>query len=179
MTPSPRDPAIEPDTKDWTWVLARACPECGYDARAVPPHEIGERIRASAQPWPGVLDDQRAGVRPAAGVWSPLEYAAHVRDVHRVFGERVRSMLACDDPLFDDWDQDAAAVLGAYGAQHPATVAGELAAAAEQVGALYDSVTGEQWDRPGRRGNGSRFTTLTIARYHLHDAEHHLVDVRG
>jgi len=22
---------IMPDTKDWTWVLRRACPECGFD----------------------------------------------------------------------------------------------------------------------------------------------------
>ena len=23
---------IEPDTKDWTWVLDRPCPECGFEA---------------------------------------------------------------------------------------------------------------------------------------------------
>ena len=27
--------SIEPDTKDWTWVLERPCPECGFDAAAV------------------------------------------------------------------------------------------------------------------------------------------------
>jgi hypothetical protein len=26
--------AITPDTKDWTWVLERACPECGFDPAA-------------------------------------------------------------------------------------------------------------------------------------------------
>ena len=26
---------ITPDTKDWTWVLDRPCPECGYDASTV------------------------------------------------------------------------------------------------------------------------------------------------
>ena len=26
---------IEPDTKDWTWVLERPCPECGFDASSV------------------------------------------------------------------------------------------------------------------------------------------------
>ena len=26
---------INPDTKDWTWVLNRSCPECGYDAGTV------------------------------------------------------------------------------------------------------------------------------------------------
>ena len=26
--------AITPDTKDWTWVLERTCPECGFDPAA-------------------------------------------------------------------------------------------------------------------------------------------------
>src|SRR4051794_791858 len=31
VTPEP----VEPDTKDWTWVLDRPCPECGFDPAAV------------------------------------------------------------------------------------------------------------------------------------------------
>ena len=31
MTP---DPAITPDSKDWTWVITTTCPECGFDAAA-------------------------------------------------------------------------------------------------------------------------------------------------
>jgi hypothetical protein len=27
--------AVPPDTKDWTWVLERRCPECGFEAGAV------------------------------------------------------------------------------------------------------------------------------------------------
>ena len=26
---------ITPDTKDWTWVLERPCPECGFDPATV------------------------------------------------------------------------------------------------------------------------------------------------
>ena len=26
---------IVPDDKDWTWVLERVCPECGFDARSI------------------------------------------------------------------------------------------------------------------------------------------------
>ena len=33
---------IEPDTKDWTWVLDRPCPECGFPERLVP-----ARVRVS------------------------------------------------------------------------------------------------------------------------------------
>jgi hypothetical protein len=86
-------------------------------------------------------------------------------------------MLSQDDPLFDDWDQDEAAVLGRYGEQDPAVVVAELVDAAAEVSRLYGTVHGDQWDRPGRRSNGSVFTVHSIARYHLHDVEHHLLDV--
>ncbi len=36
---------ITPDTKDWTWVLEDACPECGFDARAVDASEVAARVR--------------------------------------------------------------------------------------------------------------------------------------
>jgi hypothetical protein len=172
-------PPVEPDTKDWTWVLERACPECGYDARSVRPVEVKNRVYANASAWRGALADPGAAERPRPGVWSPLEYGCHVRDVHRVFAGRVRAMLAEDDPLFENWDQDATALAGDYGAQDPAVVARELVEAAAEVTGLYGSVRGDQWDRPGRRSNGSRFTVDTLSRYHLHDVEHHLFDVSG
>jgi hypothetical protein len=167
------------DTKDWTWVLERPCGECGYDARGVQPAEVEDRISANAGAWRSVLAGERVGVRPEPEVWSPLEYACHVRDVHRVFADRVRLMLAEDDPLFADWDQDEAADRGRYGDQDAATVAVELVDAAAVAAGLYGSVSGARWDRPGRRSNGSVFTTLSLARYHLHDVEHHLFDVSG
>jgi hypothetical protein len=108
-----------------------------------------------------------------------LEYACHVRDVHRVFVGRVAALQSVDDPLFDNWDQDQAAVDGAYGDQQPDRVADELAAAAGDVASAYAGVTGPGWDRPGRRSDGSVFTTASLARYHLHDVEHHLADVGG
>jgi hypothetical protein len=173
-----RDPDIEPDTKDWTWVLDRPCPECGYDAQAVRRSELAERVRVNAASWEPVLTAPGAERRPTPAVWSPLEYACHVRDVHRVFADRVRAMIAEDDPLFENWDQDEAAVAGRYAQQDPAVVAGELAEAAGEVADLYAGVPEDAWARAGRRSNGSAFTVDTITRYHLHDVEHHLSDVR-
>jgi hypothetical protein len=173
------DPTIEPDTKDWTWVLQRPCPECGVDVGAVPPEEIADRLLANADRWRGVLGRADVASRPEPGVWSALEYACHVRDVHRVFAARVRAMQDNDDPLFASWDQDEAAVQGRYGEQQPARVADELATSAAEVASAYGRVEGSAWDRPGRRSNGSLFTTASLGRYHLHDVEHHLVDVAG
>lgn len=170
---------IEPDVKDWTWVITERCPECGFDGAAVDPEELAEQFRANAAAWPAVLERADATQRPDDNTWSPTEYACHVRDVHRIFGARLRLMLDEDDPEFENWDQDQTAVEDDYASQDPAVVATELADAAEAVAATYAGVSGGQWQRPGRRSNGSVFTVDTIGRYHLHDVVHHLHDVSG
>ena len=168
---------IEPDTKDWTWVLTRPCPECGFDPATVRAPALADLIHENTRGWHDVLDGPDAAVRPAPGVWSPLEYACHVRDVHRLFAERLGLMLDQDDPRFANWDQDATAVEQRYSEQDPATVAVELVEAAADVAAVYARVEGDQWQRPGRRSNGSAFTVETLGVYHLHDVVHHLHDV--
>jgi hypothetical protein len=173
---SPAD--IAPDTKDWTWVLERACPECGFDASAVDRADLGGAIRDNAAAWQGVLAASEATQRPEPAVWSPTEYAAHVRDVHRMFAGRVRLMLTEDDPTFVNWDQDETAIAERYDLQDPGRVALQLLAAADEVASAYEAVAGDAWARCGTRSNGSVFTVETLGRYHLHDVVHHLWDVR-
>jgi hypothetical protein len=169
---------ITPETKDWTWVLDRPCPECGFDAAALDRRTLGDRIRAGIPTWTAVLGLPDAAVRPEPLTWSPLEYACHVRDVHRIFVERVGLMLAEDAPTFANWDQDETAVTDRYGEQDPGTVAADLALAAEAIAAIYDAVPDDAWQRRGIRSNGSEFTVDSIGRYHLHDVDHHAWDVR-
>jgi DinB superfamily len=171
---------IVPDSKDWTWVLQRPCPECGLDTRRVDPAETAGMLRANTMAWIGILhggSDLRT--RPAPDVWSPLEYACHVRDVFRLYDERLLLMLAETDPLFPNWDQNETAVAQRYAEQDPATVAGELREAAYALAAHFDEVRGQQWQRRGRRGDGARFTVASFARYFIHDPIHHLYDVTG
>lgn len=168
---------IEPDTKDWTWVLDRRCPDCGFAAGEVSGDRLAPIVRSATTPWQDVLRRPDVAARPQPGVWSPLEYGCHVRDVCRVFVERLTLMLTQDQPGFADWDQDAAAVAGDYGAQDPATVAGELAADAAVLADRYATVRDDQWNRSGLRSNGSAFTVLTLGRYLAHDLVHHLHDV--
>jgi hypothetical protein len=170
---------IEPDTKSWTWVLDRPCPECGLDVRQVAVDRIGPAVLANAEAWGPVLKGPGVRSRPDPSTWSPLEYACHVRDVLRLYDVRLQLMLEQDDPLFADWDQDAAAVDGHYGEQDPDVVAGELAAAAATVAASFDALPPEQWARPGRRSDGAQFTVASFGRYFLHDPVHHLHDVRA
>jgi hypothetical protein len=171
---------IEPDSKDWTWVLQRPCPECSLDTQSFSRDQIAGMIRANAAAWQRVLtsgDDPPR--RPSPGKWSPLEYGCHVRDVLRIFEQRLTLMLTQDAPQFPNWDQDATAVEDHYGEQDPVVVAGELAAAAEVIAAHFDDIAAGQWHRTGSRSDGADFTVESFGRYFIHDPVHHLYDVTG
>ena len=168
---------ITPDTTDWTWVLERRCPECGFDASSFERELIGSMILTNAAAWQRVMRGANVAPRPADAVWSPLEYGCHVRDVYCIYEARLERMLTEDNPEFANWDQDATAVADRYGEQDPGTVAGELVIAAARIAIHFDNVIGRHWDRRGRRSDGAHFTVETFARYLIHDPIHHLWDV--
>ncbi|OBB87056.1 DinB family protein [Mycolicibacterium peregrinum] len=171
--------ALEPDTKDWTWVLSRTCTECGFDPASVHRSEVASMIRDDAALWVPRLHGTGVDVRARPDRWSILEYGCHIRDVHRIFEHRVQLMLTEHDPRFPNWDQDATAIADDYGSQDPGVVATELYEAAGVVADTYDRVPADAWSRRGLRSNGSEFTIATIAIYHLHDIVHHAYDVAG
>jgi hypothetical protein len=171
---------ITPDTKDWTWVLKRRCPECGYDCVTVTGTAVPGLIRANAAAWQQALgsrDPAELRTRPDDSRWSATEYGCHVRDVYRLFDQRLTMMLDADDPTFPNWDQDGTAVADRYCDQDPAVVAGELAEAADRIAGHFAGLTAAQWQRTGSRSDGARFSVDSFARYLAHDPVHHLHDI--
>lgn len=178
MPADPAPPAPTPDDKDWTWVLERPCPECGFDASALPAAAVADLVRANAGDWQRVLARPDVRDRPEPAIWSSLEYACHVRDVHRLYLHRLERMLAEDGPHYANWDQDETAITDRYDLQSPATVAAELTTAAAALADRFETVEGDQWARTGFRSDGAAFTVDTFARYFVHDPIHHLWDCR-
>lgn len=173
--------ALVPDDRDWTWVLERPCPECGFVAAEFELDSIGDALRHNAAAWGDLLIGDRDALteRRQPDRWSDLEYAAHVRDVHRLYLQRLEMMLTETDPLYPNWDQDATAVENDYNTQAPAVVSAELLSAAACLADAFDSVGEDQWNRRGRRSDGAIFTVDSFARYFVHDPVHHLWDVTG
>src|SRR5450830_837793 len=155
-------PAIEPDTKNWTWVLDGVCPECGLDASILTGREVPAMIRDCVTRWQVVLARPDVRARPGATVWA-----------------RLALMLGSDDPLFASWDQEQTAVAERYWAADPARVVAELTANGAALAQAFDQVPNGAWSRRGRRSDGARFTVDGLARYFIHDVVHHLYDVRG
>jgi hypothetical protein len=175
MTAQPALP--DPDDKDWTWVLDEPCRECGFSASTISTAQLPTLITDGVTRLANAARQPGSTVRPEPLTWSPTEYACHVRDVCRIFHERVTLMLGQDDPQFENWDQDATAVEDRYWAQDPEMVATELEAAGLRIAQVFASVPADAWPRPGRRSNGSRFTVQTLGLYFLHDIVHHVHDV--
>lgn len=175
MTTGPAVP--DPDDKDWTWVLQRACPECGFDSGSVGRAQIAGRLLAANPRWQSVLRGPRVAVRPAPQVWSALEYACHVNDVHALFAQRGKLIQDSVDPAFVDWNQDETALQKRYWEADPAEVAARIEEGARTAASVFTDLSPEQWSRSGRRSNGSVFTMETLGLYYLHDIEHHLYDV--
>jgi DinB superfamily len=170
---------IIPDTKNWTWVIERPCPDCGFDASAYTDADIASAIDDNAASWPAVLGRPGVRLRPNESTWSALEYAAHVRDVMRVYRLRLALMVETDDPLYPNWDQDETAVADAYNEQDPGVVATEIADIAAELASAFAALSPAQWQRVGRRSDGAGFTVSSMAKYMTHDLVHHRFDVSG
>jgi len=172
-------PATPPnDDKDWTWVISEPCPECGFDPTVVSASQLSDALRDAGTRWRQVPQLPGADRRPSPQVWSPLEYAAHVRDVYSIMGNRAELMLTESAPTFPNWDQDATALQMRYWDADPVVLADEIAQAAARTAAVFGAVSAEQWERTGYRSNGAVFTVRTLGIYCLHDLVHHLHDVR-
>lgn len=168
---------IIPDDKDWTWVLERPCPECGFTAAESTPATVATGLPALLPRWEAALKRDGVEQRPEPGTWSVLEYAAHVRDVFDVFSARLQLMLNQDHPTFANWDQDQAAVQGNYDSLDPAQLSAQLVRGGLDLAADFAAVGPAEWDRPALRSNGSAFTVRTLAGYFMHDVVHHLHDI--
>ncbi len=168
---------IVPDEKNWTWVLERPCPDCGFDSARFPREAVGNEIVAMIPRWNALLADPLARTRPNDHTWSATEYACHVRDVYRLYLVRLDLMLSQTDPHFENWDQDQTAIDDHYDPQDATEVAAELAGAADMLSARFATVGAADWQRTGVRSDGAAFTIDTFARYFLHDPIHHVWDI--
>ena len=74
---------IEPDTKDWTWVLERPCPECGFDAPNLDRDRIPQAIRDNATLWDVVLDTDEATTNPPITLEQMISNAGSIDSVRQ------------------------------------------------------------------------------------------------
>lgn len=159
-----------------------ACTECGfaYDLTLAP--TVPALARDSAETYAGLLRAEPSVLRrrPAPDVWSPLEYACHMRDVLLVQRERVLAARRNDTPVAEPMGRDERVEHDGYADQQPADVARQLAEAALLFGNTLDRLSPADWERtliytyPERQERSLRW----LAVHTLHELRHHLLDIR-
>jgi S-DNA-T family DNA segregation ATPase FtsK/SpoIIIE len=126
-----------------------------------------------------VVPGDRLRTRPAPEVWSPLEYACHVRDVLLVQRERVLLAQVEDQPEFVPMRRDERAVGARYNEQDPVTVLAAIPTAADDLAATLDGLDATGWARSGIYTYPERAVRSIewIGRHTLHELRHHQGDI--
>jgi DinB family protein len=131
--------------------LDDVCSQCGF-SYSIGRAEITPWLRSDAHAFVeklGRYDDASVRVRPAPDVWSPLEYACHVRDVLRVQTERALLAQREIDPVFVPMGRDERVIEDRYNEQDPDRVTEELLSSAETFASLLDGLDAAGWERTG------------------------------
>ncbi|MFZ0169978.1 MAG: DinB family protein [Candidatus Dormiibacterota bacterium] len=114
--------------------------------------------------------------RPSAKVWSPLEYATHLRDVLLLFARRIRAILATTEPELEVVSHDDLVAKGGYNRFDPQVVAGQINDAAQGLAAILEMLAPADFGRRGFR-EGEQRTILALAQRAAHESQHHLLDM--
>lgn len=148
-----------------------ACDECGWEYGSLD-------LRENAARFVDAFDG--SSVRPAPDVWSPLEYACHVRDVLRIQLGRVARGLVEETPSFGPMERDARPARYRYDAQLPDVVAREILDAAEALALVYDALSDEQLERTVTYSYPTSMVRSLrwVGQHTVHELVHHRVDVQ-
>ena len=157
------------------------CSECGFGYDLSEAAMAAQAIRAAIGEVVTILrSDVDLRSRPEPGVWSPLEYGCHLRDVLLVQRERALAARRVDLPSFPPMGRDERVEHDGYGEQELEDVARQLADAAQLFANVLDRLSDSDWTRglvynypePQER------SLEWLAVHTLHEARHHLLDIR-
>jgi hypothetical protein len=191
-TQSPREPdALEQLRRtrgegwDWTRIQRDPCPQCGQHPAALSPSLLGELTAESSVAWREFLlkaDDIYLRTIPEPGVFSPIQYAAHVRDILRVYGDRMVLGVEEDSPTVPIFNP-AQEVFESYNRLDAQELAADLEAQAQRLAKIVEDMGPADWSRVVINDRGQygvyTFTVAGLACNAVHEAHHHLLDAKG
>ncbi len=158
------------------------CEECGFRYDLGRAAGAGDAIAADAADIATMLldgDGSTVRDRRRPGVWSPLEYACHLRDVLLVQRERLLAARRRNTPSFEPMGRDERVDHDGYADQAPADVARQLEDAAGLFANVLARLGPDDWDRtaiynyPEPRERSLRW----IAVHTVHEMRHHRLDI--
>jgi hypothetical protein len=171
----------------WTRIQQEACPQCGDNPSSRPPGHLGPLAVDRAAKWREFLVQADAAflrTNPEAEmfVFSPLQYGAHVRDMLKVYGNRMVLGLEQEKPtapLFYPTQEvfESYNLLGAH------ELATDIERWADRLATLVAGMESSSWSRTVINDRGVygayTFTIAGLTCNAVHEAHHHLLDATG
>jgi hypothetical protein len=157
------------------------CSDCGFTWGDLPVASFGPALRSLDDRYAERLDsdDVVLGRRPAPAVWSPLEYACHVRDVLLVQRERIYLALVEDRPSFARMYREERVDLARYADEPAKAVRSDLAVAYRLIAVALTGRSATDWARPlvYNYPSAEEHDLAWLGRHTIHECEHHLLDI--
>jgi hypothetical protein len=170
---------------DWTRIQRDPCPQCGQHPAALAPASLGELAIESSIAWREFLletDDTDLRAIPEPGVFSPIQYAAHVRDILKVYSDRMLLGVEQDGPTVPIFNPSQE-VFESYNRLDAEELAGDLEAQAQRLAKIVEDMDPSAWSRIVINDRGQygvyTFTVAGLACNAAHEAHHHLLDAKG
>ena len=161
------------------------CPDCGLDYETISPRDCAGAVRTFPRRYRQVLTHFEAGEnleeiirqRPSEGVWSALEYTAHVAQTLDLMAPAIRSIGADDNPTLWAFDPDEQAAKEDYNSWTLLRAIGELESACADLSMAIEYTSSSDWTRTGTYPHGER-EAIDVARNAVHEGTHHLRDIK-
>jgi hypothetical protein len=159
------------------------CTECGFDYELADAKDFARLAAPFVDSYAALLrinNLERLQLRPSPYVWSPLEYACHVRDLLLVQRERVLAARRRDRPVAEPMGRNERVEHDGYNNQRPDDVARQLTDATLLLSNALIRLSRADWERtviytyPERAERSLRW----VAAHTLHELRHHLLDIR-
>ncbi len=163
------------------------CAACQFDYGQMEGQDFATSAGPLAAAYVDLLESTSGTIlraRPSLDVWSPLEYACHVRDLLLVQRERVLAARRQGRPVAEPMGRDERVEHDGYNHQSPSDVARQLSDATLLLSNAFGRLSPADWDRtviypyaypdpnPGER------SLRWMATHTLHELSHHLIDIR-
>jgi hypothetical protein len=164
--------------------FAEVCDECGFDGGLVDMRIAADMLRSLGDRWASAFSypEELLRARPAPDTWCAVEYAQHTTFAIGAIAWAAREFVEGRSP---DWTQEPADLAGQF--EHDrhdcdgfeiAPTLDSLSAAAQSMAAFAVTLTPDEQDRRAEYAEGFIINTAAVVRHALHDAEHHLLDIR-
>jgi hypothetical protein len=161
------------------------CDECGFHGGTLDLSATVARLRALPDRWSEVMsqDEERLRARPEPDTWCAVEYAQHVINAIASIEWGARVFAAGRSPDWDELSEDS--LPGAF--EHDthdcdrfdiADTLESLGAVARSMAAFAESLTPDEQVVVAVYAEDWVINTTAVIRHALHDAEHHLLDIR-